>query len=56
MTQGEQAFFKRRVREEPEKANQAEEPYLRNLHLGWASLYEQRLDGVPSERLSLPAE
>jgi len=54
MTEGEQAFFKRRIREELKRAETAEEAYLRNLHLGWAALYEQRLDGAPKSRVRLP--
>ena len=54
MTEGEQAFFRRRMIEELKKANKAEDAYLRNLHLGWATLYERRLDGDPKTRLALP--
>jgi hypothetical protein len=47
MTEGDRAFFTRRKREELAKAHVALTPALRNLHLGWAQLYEARLNGEP---------
>lgn len=47
MTEGEKAFYKRRIREELGKANAPENRDLRNLHLRWALLYQERLDGTP---------
>ena len=54
MTEGQRVFYKRRMREELNKARTAPEPYLRDLHLRWAGLYEQRLDGMPKTRVALP--
>lgn len=47
MTEGDKAFYKRRIREELKKANAVENRRLRQLHLRWALLYQERLDGVP---------
>jgi hypothetical protein len=54
MTEGDKAFYKRRLREELKKARIAEHPRLRNLHLQWAKLYEDRLDGVPRSKIIIP--
>lgn len=54
MTEGEKAFYKRRQREELKKARAAEHPNLRLLHLRWAQLYQDRLDGVPRSQLVMP--
>lgn len=54
MTEGEKAFYKRRQREELKKARAAEHPNLRLLHLRWAQLYQDRLDGVPRSKLVMP--
>ena len=47
MTEGDRAFYKRRIREELKKANAVENKQIRQLHLRWALLYQERLDGVP---------
>lgn len=47
MTEGEKAFYKRRIREELRKAEAPENRHLRKLHLRWALLYQERLDGIP---------
>lgn len=47
MTQGDKAFYRRRMREEINQAQKAESPQLRQLHLRWAMLYQERLDGAP---------
>jgi hypothetical protein len=47
MTEGERAYYKRRIREELAKANAPENRDIRNLHLRWALLYQERLDGTP---------
>jgi hypothetical protein len=47
MTEGDKAFYKRRIREELRKANAPENRHLRKLHLRWALLYQARLDGTP---------
>lgn len=47
MTEGEKAFYKRRIREELARANAPENQQIRNLHLRWALLYQERLDGTP---------
>lgn len=54
MTEGDKAFFKRRLREELRKAWAAPHPNLRNLHLKWAALFQDRLDGVPRSKLVMP--
>ncbi len=54
MTEGEKAFYKRRQREELKKARAAGHPNLRLLHLRWAKLYQDRLDGVPRSKLVMP--
>lgn len=54
MTEGERAFYKRRQREELKKARAASHPNLRLLHLRWAQLYQDRLDGVPRSKLVMP--
>jgi hypothetical protein len=54
MTEGEKAFYKRRQREELKKARAADHPNLRLLHLRWAQLYQDRLDGVPRSKLVMP--
>ena len=45
MTEGDRAFYTRRKREELAKAHRAPTLALRKLHLGWARLYEARLNG-----------
>ena len=47
MTEGDRAFYNRCKREEFAKANSAPTAALRNLHLGWAKLFEARLNGEP---------
>ena len=47
MTEGDKAFYKRRIREELTKASAVENQDLRQLHLRWALLYQERLDGMP---------
>jgi hypothetical protein len=47
MTEGDRAFYKRRLREEIKQARMANCPQLRQLHLRWAVLYQERLDGTP---------
>ncbi len=41
------AFLSRRMREEQERAEQAENEGLRQLHLSWATAYRRRLEGLP---------
>lgn len=47
MTEGDKAFYKRRIREELKKASTAESTDLKRLHLRWALLYQERIDGTP---------
>ena len=47
MTEGETAFYKRRIQEELRKANAPENQHLRKLHLRWVLLYQARLDAIP---------
>lgn len=47
MTEGDKAFYKRRIREELNKANAVENRHLRQLHLRWALMYQERIDGIP---------
>lgn len=47
MTEGDKAFYKRRIREELRKVSAVADPQLKQLHLRWALLYEERLDGKP---------
>jgi hypothetical protein len=47
MTEGDRAYYKRRIREELAKANAPENKALSGLHLHWALLYQERLDGAP---------
>jgi hypothetical protein len=54
MTEGEKAFYKRRLREELHQARVSEHPNLCLLHERWAQLYQDRLDGVPRARLVFP--
>ena len=54
MTEGDKAFYKRRLREELQQARAEEHPNLRLLHERWAKLYQDRLDGVPRAKLVFP--
>lgn len=45
--QDQRAFLSRRMREELERAEQAENDGLRQLHLSWASAYRRRLEALP---------
>ena len=47
MTEGDRAFYRRRMREEINQAQKAESIQLQQLHLRWAMLYQERLDGAP---------
>jgi hypothetical protein len=47
MTEGDKAFCKRRIREELLKAEAPENRHIRHLHLRWALLYQERMDGTP---------
>jgi hypothetical protein len=47
MTEGDKAFFTRRIREESRKADMPENQELKQFHLRWARLYQERLDGLP---------
>lgn len=47
MTEGDKAFYKRRIREELNKANAVENRQIRQLHLRWALMYQERIDGIP---------
>jgi hypothetical protein len=40
-------FLARRMREELERAEQADSDGLRQLHLSWASAYRRRLEAMP---------
>jgi hypothetical protein len=44
MTEGDKAFYKRRIREELKQARNAESSQLEQLHRRWALLYQERLD------------
>lgn len=46
MTEGDKAFYKRRIREELTKATAVGNRHLRQLHVRWALLYQERLDGL----------
>jgi hypothetical protein len=48
MTEGDKAFYKRRLKEELKQARKAESQQLKQLHLGWALLYQERIDGAPN--------
>lgn len=43
MIEGDEAFYQRRLQEELGKANQAGNQRLRQLHLRWARLYQERI-------------
>jgi len=43
------AFFERRLREELARAENEAEPRVRQLHRGWADLYQERLNGLQRE-------
>ena len=45
MTTEDRTFYRRRMREELEKAMATSDPALRHLHPRWANLYERRLEG-----------
>jgi hypothetical protein len=47
MTEGDEAFYERRIQEELGKASDAGNPRLKQLHLRWALLYQKRIDGAP---------
>lgn len=47
MTEGDKAFYRRRIREELKKAHAVENRQLRQLHLRWALMYQERIDGIP---------
>lgn len=46
MTEGDEAFYQRRIQEELGKANHARNQRLKRLHLRWALLYQERIDGA----------
>lgn len=46
MTEGDEAFYQRRIEEELGKANDAGNQRLKQLHLRWALLYQKRIDGA----------
>jgi hypothetical protein len=45
--QDQREFFTRRMREELERAEQAQNDGLRQLHYSWASAYRRRLERLP---------
>ena len=47
MTKDDEAFYTRRMREELNRASSVKGRRLRNLHLRWALLYQERLDATP---------
>lgn len=47
MTEGDKAFYRRRIREELQKAKAIENRQLSQLHLRWALFYQKRIDGIP---------
>jgi hypothetical protein len=51
MTEGERAFYKRRIREEIRLAGTVTSKRLKELHISWAQFFEDRLNG---NRKSLP--
>ena len=56
MTEGEKAYFQRRIREEMNLARAIESPAHKTLHLQWAQYFNDRLDGKRSDRPpSLPS-
>lgn len=46
MIEGDEALYQRRIQEELGKANHAGNPRLKQLHLRWAMLYQNRIDGA----------
>lgn len=53
MTEGEKAYFKRRIREEQRDAHETDDLALRELHWKRAQYYEDRLNGVPKTQIRL---
>ena len=49
MTQGEKAFYQRRIKEEMNLARAISNPERKTLHLQWAQYFNNRLDGKRSE-------
>ena len=45
MTEGDRAFYKRRIREEMQLAGTISSRELKELHLAWAQYFNDRLDG-----------
>lgn len=45
--QDQSAFLSRRMREELERAEQADNDGLRQLHYNWAEAYRRRLEALP---------
>jgi hypothetical protein len=45
--QDQRDFYNRRMREELERAEQADSDGLRHLHYSWASEYRRRLEALP---------
>lgn len=52
MREADKAFYKRRKREELNKARAATDAALRSLHLRWAELYDARLNGEPKAKIA----
>jgi hypothetical protein len=46
MTEGDKAFYLRRIQEELGKAHDIGNKRLKQLHLRWALLYQERIDGA----------
>lgn len=51
MTEGERAFYKRRIKEEMRRARAISCPETKELHLSWAQFFDARLHG---QRLPTP--
>lgn len=50
MTEGEKAYYQRRIKEEMSLARAIASPQRKTLHLQWAQYFNDRLDGKRSER------
>lgn len=50
MTEGEKAFYQRRIKEEMNLARAIANPARKTLHLQWAQYFNDRLDGKRGDR------
>lgn len=52
MSESDRSFYIRRLQEELRQALMSDTPQLEDLHLGWAMLYRNRLQGGYGEAVS----